>query len=214
MILIGQFDSPFVRRVAVTLHLLDIAFEHRDWSVGRDFARIQGFNPLGRVPTLVLASGASLVDSAAILDYLDEAAGIERALLPASGIARREALQLIALATGAADKAVLQVYETVFRPEEKRHAPWIARCRLQMAAALEELEKRAAARGDEWLVAERFTQADLTLACVLGFLRDALGVNRDGAEYPALARLAARCEALPAFRAVPVPVFGAPQPVA
>jgi glutathione S-transferase len=214
VILIGQFDSPFVRRVAVTLQVFGMPFEHRDWSVGRDFDRIRGFNPLGRVPTLVLASGESLVDSAAILDYLDEVAGVERALLPAAGTARRAALQLMALAIGAADKGVLQIYETVFRPEEKRHAPWTMRCRLQMLAALEELEKRTAARGDDWLVGARFTQADLTVACVLGFLRDALGVNRDGAEYPALARLSARCEALPAFLAVPVPVFGAPEPLA
>jgi glutathione S-transferase len=210
MILIGQFDSPFVRRVAVTLHLHGMPFEHRDWSVGRDFALIQGFNPLGRVPTLVLASGEALVDSAAILDYLDDQVGAERALLPASGAARREALQLIALATGAADKGVLQIYETVFRPEDKRHAPWISRCRLQMAAALAELEKRVGARGNGWLLCDRLTQADVTVACVLGFLRDALGVGRDASEYPALARLVARCEALPAFRAVPVPVFEAP----
>jgi len=209
MILIGQYDSPFVRRVAVTLHLHGLPFEHRNWSVGRDFALIREFNPLGRVPTLVLASGEPLVDSAAILDHLDTVVGAERALWPASGLARREALQLIALATGAADKGVLQVYETAFRPEEKRHAPWVARCRLQMAAALQVLEQRAAARGDAWLAGDRLGQADVTVACVLGFLREALGVGRDAIDYPALARHAARCEALPAFRAVPA-AFAAP----
>ena len=71
MILIGMFDSPFVRRVAVTMNLLAIPFEHRNWSVGKDFDRIREFNPLGRVPTLVLADGESLIESAAILDYLD-----------------------------------------------------------------------------------------------------------------------------------------------
>ena len=54
MILIGMFDSPFVRRVAVSMRLLDIPFEHRNWSVGKDQAEIRRFNPLGRVPTLVL----------------------------------------------------------------------------------------------------------------------------------------------------------------
>src|SRR5450631_410699 len=51
MILIGMFDSPFVRRVAVSLNVLGIPFEHRDWSVGKDLDRIREFNPLGRVPT-------------------------------------------------------------------------------------------------------------------------------------------------------------------
>jgi glutathione S-transferase len=212
MILIGMFDSPFVRRVAVTLRHYALPFEHRNWSVGRDFEQIRRFNPLGRVPTLVLDDGASLVESAAILDHLDELAGPQRALLPAAGAVRRAALQTMALATGAADKGVLQIYETAFRPAEKRHAPWTERCRTQMSAALAALERQAAARGDSWLVAAGLTQADITVGCVLGFLRGALGVNRDSLEYPALARFSARCEDLPAFRAVPFPGFGVPAP--
>ncbi len=210
MILIGMFDSPYVRRVAVSLQHLAMPFEHRNWSVGRDFDRIRRFNPLGRVPTLVLEDGSALLESAAILDYLDELVGPERALLPVSGPSRRAALQIMALATGAADKGVLQIYESAFRPEEKRHAPWTERCRTQMRAALEALERHAAERGAAWLAGPHYTQADVSVGCVLGFLNAALGVNRDGSEFPALARFAARCEALPAFRAVPVPEFTVP----
>src|SRR6185369_15243167 len=133
MLLIGMFDSPFVRRVAVTLKLFGLPFEHGNWSVGRDFDRIREYNPLGRVPTLVLDDGEKLMESAAILDYLDERAGAERALLPRSGRERRQALNLMAMATGAAEKGVLQIYERVFRPETKRHQPWLDRCRLQMS---------------------------------------------------------------------------------
>ena len=136
MLLIGMFDSPFVRRVAVTMKLLQLPFEHANWSVGRDFDRIREYNPLGRVPTLVLANGETLFESAAILDYLDELVGPQRALLPASGPDRRQALKLMAMATGAAEKGVLQVYEGVFRPESKRHEPWLDRLRLQMGASL------------------------------------------------------------------------------
>ena len=85
MILIGMFDSPFVRRVAVSMNLLDIPFEHRNWSVGKDFELIRRFNPLGRVPTLVTDDDDALVDSAAILDYLDDYVGPDRALLPRTG---------------------------------------------------------------------------------------------------------------------------------
>jgi len=128
MLLIGMFDSPFVRRVAISLKLLELPFEHGNWSIGRDFDRIREYNPLGRVPTLVTDEGESLVESGAILDYLDERAGPERALLPRSGPERRHALNLMAMATGAAEKGVLQIYERVFRPEDKRHAPWVNRC--------------------------------------------------------------------------------------
>ena len=54
MLLIGMFDSPYVRRVAVSMQLLDIGYQHANWSVGKDFDRIRAYNPLGRVPTLVL----------------------------------------------------------------------------------------------------------------------------------------------------------------
>jgi len=210
--LIGMFDSPYVRRVAVSMHWLGVPFVHHNWSVGRDFERIRAFNPLGRVPTLVLDDGEVLAESAAILDHLDELVGPERALLPASGPRRRAALQVMALATGASDKAVLQIYETVFRPAEKRHEPWLDRCRLQVGSALAVLEQQAGEIGNAWLLGEAPTQADVTLGCVLGFLHGSLGVNRERIAYPALAALAARCEGLAAFRAVPMPGFAAPAP--
>src|SRR5450631_5303 len=211
MILIGMFDSPFVRRVAVTMNLLAIPFEHRNWSVGKDFDRIREFNPLGRVPTLVLDGGEALIESAAILDYVDDFVGPARALLPPSGRDRRQALRAMSIAVGAAEKGVLQIYETVFRPEEKRHEPWVDRCRVQMHGALAELERMAAGRGDRWLVGERMTQADITTSCVFTFLCDALGAGVAGA-YPGLAGLAERCEKLPAFCSARLPFAKPSQP--
>ena len=207
MILIGMFDSPFVRRVAVSMKLLEIPFEHRNWSVGKDFELIRRYNPLGRVPTLLSNEGDTLVDSAAILDYLDDSVGPDRALLPSTGKERREALRVMAIATGAAEKGVLQVYEGVFRPEEKRHQPWVERCRDQMHGALAELNRLAGVRAGDWLVGKRMTQADVTTGCVISFLSDALGVGRDGALYPYLTALSERCEALPAFGAVKAAFF-------
>ena len=64
MILIGMFDSPFVRRVAVSMQLVGKTFEHRNWSVGKDFERIREHNPVGRVPTLVLDDGEALPEFA------------------------------------------------------------------------------------------------------------------------------------------------------
>ena len=85
MILIGQYDSPFVRRVGVALTLYGMAFEHRPWSVWADAEALGRFNPLRRVPTLVLAGGEVLIESGAILDALDEMVGPQRAMLPRSG---------------------------------------------------------------------------------------------------------------------------------
>jgi glutathione S-transferase len=202
LILIGMLDSPFVRRVAVSMNLLGVAFEHRNWSVGKDFELIRQFNPLGRVPTLVQPDGEALIESNAILDFLDECAGPERALMPRSGIDRREALRIVAVATGAAEKGVTQVYETAFRPPEKRHQPWVERCHTQMHAGLAELDRVSQAGAGQWLVGNRMTQADITAACVYTFLVDALAINRAAVAYPGLAAIAGRCEALPEFRLV------------
>src|SRR3982074_2935714 len=88
MILIGQFDSPFVRRVAIALRLYDLPFEHRPWSTFGDADKIAPYNPLRRVPTLVLDDGEVLVESTAILDHLDETAGPSRALIQEKGPTR------------------------------------------------------------------------------------------------------------------------------
>lgn len=197
-----MFDSPFVRRVAVSMNLLGMEFEHRNWSVGKDFELIRQFNPLGRVPTLVQSDGESLIESSAILDWLDESAQPERALMPRSGNERRQALQILAIATGAADKGVTQIYESVFRPPEKRYRPWVERCHTQMHAALAELNRLSQVRAGEWLVGDRLTQADVTATCVYTFLVDALAINRAAVAYPSLATIAERCEALPEFRSV------------
>jgi glutathione S-transferase len=206
MLLIGMFDSPFVRRVAITMKLMDIPFEHANWSIGRDFDSIREYNPLGRVPTLVTEEGEKLLESAAILDYLDERAGAGRALLPSSGPERRHALNLMAMATGAAEKGVAQIYERVFRPEDKRHAPWVDRCHAQMCGALAAIDRHLGERGlSQWLVGKRMTQADITCACVFTFLDDALRVGSDAVMFSSLATLAARCESLPVFQETRVP---------
>ena len=206
MILIGMFDSPFVRRVAVSMKLLDIPFEHRNWSVGKDQDKIREYNPLGRVPALVLDDGEVLVESFAILDYLDELVGPQRALLPARGETRRRALKLMVLATGAADKGVSQIYERVLRPKEKQHGPWLDRCREQMEGGLRELDKVCSALPQgQWLLGERLTQADITVTAAFTFLSEALGL--DAGNYPALAKQAGRGEALPEFKATHIPFF-------
>ncbi len=138
MILIGQYDSPFVRRVGIALTLYGLPFEHRPWSSFSDAEKIRAYNPLTRVPTLVLDDGAVLVDSHGMLDYLDSRVPPERALFPAGEPARHRALAVAGLATGLADKAVSLFYEQRLHREVSE--AWAGRCRAQIAAALAALE--------------------------------------------------------------------------
>ena len=210
MKLIGMLDSPYVRRVAISLKTLDIPFEHASISVFRGFEAFQAINPVVKAPTLVLDDGEVLTESAMMLDYLDDVVGRDRALMPATGIARRDAQRLIALATGAIDKAVLIVLERIFRPVEMHSQAWLSRCRIQVEGALGELDKACAARaGHDWLVGDAMTHADIAVACYTTHLRESLPL--DLAPWPALRAHVDRCEALPVFRRHYIP-FDAPVP--
>lgn len=204
MILFGQYDSPFVRRVAVAMVHYDMAFERRSLSVFGDFADLQRVNPLGKVPALVHDDGFTLYDSTFILDWLDEQAGPDRALTPAGGDDRRAVQQLVAVALGAAEKSVERNGETVRRPPDKQVPENVSRIDRQIAVALEWLEARA---GDGWLHGNTLSQADVTVTAALSHLgrrHPQLLVDR----CPRLQALAARCEVLPAFQAVPFEAGG------
>ena len=136
MMLIGQYDSPFVRRVAIALRLYGFTFQHRPWSTFGDAELIAPYNPLRRVPTLVLDDGEALIESAMILDYLDELAGPEKAMIAAHGPQRRQCLKSCALATGLADKAVSLLYERVLRKDHPSQI-WVERCEAQIGAVLD-----------------------------------------------------------------------------
>jgi glutathione S-transferase len=182
------------------MKLLGLGYEHANWSIGKDLERIRRYNPLGRVPTLVLDEGEVLLESAAILDHLDEIAGPRRALLAASGRERREGLRLIALAIGAAEKGRDLALEQRLRPAERRWEGWMARCRMQLEGALSELSGHCERRGEHWLVGGALSQADVTLACAFTYVMQALQLEEVAAlRYPPLANAVNRCEAMPEF---------------
>ncbi len=200
MILIGQYDSPFVRRVGIALTLYQIPFEHRPWSTFGDADRIRPFNPLVRVPTLVLDDGDVLIESHHMLDHLDLQVGPQRAMFPMHEPARHRALKVAALATGLADKAVSLFYE------QRLHATtsdlWVARCRAQIGAVLEALETDRAARpGPHWF-GEPLGHADIAVAVAWRFLNEAHPGLVVPGRCPALAAHGARLEAMPAFQAI------------
>jgi glutathione S-transferase len=116
-----------------------------------------------------------LVDSAAILDHLDEVAGPERALTPRSGADRRRVMQLTAVACGTVEKLGAYVYEHTFHGPGKVSAEWLGRCRSQFHGGLSFLEDRLSS---EWLALGRLTQADVSTGAMLPAARGALGTVR------------------------------------
>jgi len=156
------------------------------------------------VPTLVLASGEVLIESTAILDYLDEWVGPDKAMIAARGAERRRGLKICALATGLGDKAVSLVYERVLRKEPSK--VWVDRCEAQVGGVLEVLEKARDDVDTPWWFGNSIGHADIAVACVLRFAGEAHPALFPAARYPALAAHCAACEALPAFQEMAQPL--------
>jgi len=198
VILIGRLLSPFVRRVHVSLNVLGITCQRNPLTTASDGAAIAELNPLGRVPALVLDDGETLIDSIAIVDYLDDLVGPERALLPASGKARRDALKLLALAVGVAEKAVVAHYEKNRRPQDKFWDQWFDQCCAQVHGGLAALEQAAPAGGG-WLIGDKMSQVDITTAVTCEFISEVLPGLIGADDYPRLKALTARMNQIEAF---------------
>ena len=98
MRLIGMLDSPFVRRVAVTLELLGVAFRHEALSVFSTFNEFQRINPVVKAPTLVLDDGTVLMDSSLIISYLESRLATGQALWSRDATERAHEYRAVALA--------------------------------------------------------------------------------------------------------------------
>jgi glutathione S-transferase len=153
-------------------------------------------HPLVRIPSLILDDGEVLIDSAAIIDHLDETVGPDMALTPRAGKERRRVLQLVVAATGSIDKAGAVVYERHFHEGAHLSQQWEARCKQQLVGTLGWLESQL--RG-EWLTGSKLTQADVTTACMVGYLKLRLPETVREGEYPELERHSMACEKLDAF---------------
>ncbi|MEM7795458.1 MAG: glutathione S-transferase [Cyanobacteria bacterium P01_C01_bin.118] len=195
MQLIGMLDSPYVRRVAISLKCLGVPFEHKSLSVFRDFETFSQINPIVKAPTLVTDDGTVLVDSSLILQYIEGVA--DRSLMPDSSSA--QALRLIGLALMACDKTVQIIYERTLRPPEKRHQPWLDRVTTQLHAAYGQLEQNASS-----LNCEPLMQADITVAVAWRFTQLYTAEVITPAAYPQLAAFSTQAEALPEFISTPI----------
>lgn len=206
MQLIGYLDSPFVRRVAISMRFLGIEYEHRELSIFRDFDEFRTINPLVKVPTLVLDDGSFLTDSTLMIDYLETQCA-SRSLMPEDPADYAAALHHIGVALVGMEKVAQLIYETSQRPEERQHDAWIHRLEQQLKGAMDLMESAvsgAAASGHTWLLGENLTQADISTAVAWRFMLHIDRVKLDPLEYPALSAYSARAEALPEFLACPL----------
>lgn len=205
-ILIGQYDSPFVRRVAIAMSLYEMPFEHRPWSVFRDAEQISTYNPLRRVPTLVFPSGEALIDSTMILDALDDQVEDTQVMMPRRGPERRAGLRVCALACGMADKGVALVYETVLREADHRNTRWVKRCSRQIKDALDMLERERRAIASDWWLGNTISHADIAVVVALHFLKQGAKPLMDEIDIPGLDAMEQRCGEMEVFQTIDQPL--------
>jgi glutathione S-transferase len=201
MRLIGMLDSPFVRRVAISMQIMGLPYEHENLSVFRTYNAFAAINPVVKAPTLVTDSGVVLMESSLILDYLERLVPVEKRLSPPEVEAFARSQRIVGLALAACEKAVQIVYERNLRPSEKQHAPWTDRVAGQLLSAYRLLEADVPKAG--WLFDATPLQADVTVAIAWRFSREMIPDLVSAQSYPLLAQLSARAEALPAFLAAP-----------
>jgi glutathione S-transferase len=196
MILVGQYDSPFVRRVAVTMNIYTMPFERRVLSVFTDFEAMLAVNPLGKVPVLQLEDGELLYDSRAILDYLVGLVPVEKRLVPAGEPHRRRILRIEAVALGLAEKLYERGVEFARRDQAKRDPAMVARAETQIASALSWLD---ALRPAPWLHGDRISRADVTAAIAVTYMREKHSALAARAQHAFVAAHCDRCEGLIEF---------------
>jgi glutathione S-transferase len=201
MKLVGMLDSPYVRRVAISLQLLGLAFEHQSLSVFRTFVQFREINPVVKAPTLLCDDGEVLMDSTLILEYAETLAR-PRSLMPSGSGEIRHDLRLLGLALAACEKAVQIVYERNQRPAEKLHQPWMERVSGQLLAAFGSLEQELGRRPLPTASAS-LRQADVTIAVAWRFAREMVADVVSAEKFPRLVAFSDAAEGLPEFRAAP-----------
>lgn len=203
MILVGMLDSPYVRRVAVSAQFLGIEYEHRPLSVFNDYNALRDLNPLVKAPTLVCEDGTLLVDSTLIIDFLTRISGNNYSLMPRDERQYRKALQLVGEALVAIEKIVQITYETMRRPPETFHEPWLNRLLEQLHSALLQLDS-AVGNDQSWLFGKAISQADITIAIAWRVSQFIVADHVNASEFTNLVNFSARAERLPEFIACPL----------
>ncbi len=199
MRLIGMLDSPYVRRVAISLDLLGIAFQHESISVFSTFEQFRAINPMVKAPTVVCDDGTVLMDSSLILQYVEASSG--KSLWSRDAAVLLREFRAVSVALAACEKSVQIVYERNLRPQAAQHEPWVARVTGQMLAAYGCLEQEV--QNHPAVFENAGGQAAVSAAVVWEFVQSMLAPLVPAADYPGLAALSARLEQSAPFLAYP-----------
>lgn len=198
MKLVGSLTSPYVRKVRVVMaeKKLEYTFVTEDvWAAGTQIAE---FNPLGKVPCLVMEGAEALFDSRVIVEYLDTLSPVGK-LIPAVGRERAEVKTWEALADGLMDAAILARLEATWagRSKAERSQAWIDR---QMAKVDQGLKAMAHGLGDKpFCVGIHMSLADIAVGCALGWLAFRFPDIDWKTAHPNLARLHEKLLLRPSF---------------
>lgn len=211
MRLIGMLDSPYVRRVAISLEFLGVTFFHESVSVFSTFEKFQGMNPVVKAPTLICEDGTVLMDSTLILHFVEATKANACSLWSKNSELLQQEMRAVGLALAACEKSVQMVYERNLRPVEAQYEPWLARIRGQLLAAYAGLEEEIRVR--PWVFAQSRSQAAITSAIAWQFTQSMLAALVPASNYPGLLELSACMEDTPEFLKFPpdgpgVPVAG------
>jgi glutathione S-transferase len=208
MRLIGMLDSPYVRRVAISLEFLGVTFEHNAVSVFSTFEKFQSINPVVKAPTLVCDDGTVLMDSTLILQFVEVTKAKGRSLWSENPDRLQQEMRAVGLALAACEKSIQIVYERNLRPAEAQYEPWLERVRGQLLAAYAGLEQEIQTRRS--VFAQSRGQAAITSAIAWQFTQSMLASVVPAANYPGLVALSARMENTPEFQKYPPDGPGVP----
>jgi glutathione S-transferase len=185
MKLIAAPVSPYSRKVRIVLAEKRIEYDLIMDSPLDPATRVPDFNPLGKVPVLVLDDETTLFDSRVIVEYLDNASPVGR-LIPDDTRQRLQTRRWEALADGCIDAAIAVVMESR-RPVELQNAEWIARQQGKVDRALRAMSEDLAERG--WCTGEAYNLADIAVGCALGYLELRMPELNWRKQYPNLGKL-------------------------
>jgi glutathione S-transferase len=195
MKLVASLTSPYARKVRIAMAEKRIECDFVAENVWAADTKVGAFNPLGKVPVLVLDDDLCLYDSRVITEYLDGVTPVSR-LIPEGGRERALVKRWEALADGITDAGVAIFLERK-RDRAQQGADWIARQRGKLdsgiAAASRELGDR------DWCHGVSITLADIALGCALLWLEFRLPEVAWRAQYPNLKAHIERLEARPSF---------------
>ena len=197
MKLIGSLTSPYVRKVRIVANEKHIELEFIVDVPWHPDTKVSTFNPLGKVPVLVLDDGSTLFDSRVIVEYLDTVTPVSR-LIPEANRQRIAVKRWEALADGVTDSAALIFIERAQRAAEHQSQDWIVRQEQSVFRGLEAMSEDLGEK--KWCTGDLMNLSDIAVGCALGYLDFRFPDIRWRDAHPNLAKLADRLNELQPFK--------------